>query len=201
LNLLLSTAYFPPISYVAASLQAEEIVIEQFETYTKQTCRNRCMICGPNGKQVLSIPVIRVDGNHTKVKDVRISTHSQWQKNHWRSIETAYNNSPFFLYYRDLFEPFFLKKFDSLVEFNTSILKSVFSAIGEERPVAFTDEYEILPADLTDQRSRLIGKNSKLQFPLYIQCFSEKFGFLSDLSILDLIFNLGPETNQYLAGL
>jgi len=174
------------------------IVVERFETYTKQTCRNRCIIYGPNGKQPLSIPVKKVDGNHTMVKDVKLSDSSAWQNIHWRSIETAYNNSPFFLYYRDRFESFFLKRFDSLIELNTSILEVVFTALGVEKPIRFTDHYEKTPVLVTDQRSAMIGKNSQISLPPYTQCFSEKFGFLSDLSIIDLIFNLGPESQNYL---
>ncbi|MCX6252620.1 MAG: WbqC family protein [Bacteroidetes bacterium] len=196
--LLLSTAYLPPISYVAACFKVEGLVVEQFETYTKQTCRNRCMIGGPNGKQTLSIPVKKVYGNHTKVKDVLLSDSSAWQKIHWRSVETAYNNSPFFLYYKDLFEPFFLKRFDSLVEFNTSILRIVFNALGVEKTIGFTDLYEKTPALFLDKRSAMIGKNTQISLPTYIQCFSERFGFLSNLSIIDLIFNLGPEAKDYL---
>ncbi len=98
---LLTTAYFPPVGYMAEVLRADTVVIEVHETYPKQTCRNHCVIQGPNGRQTLSIPVTRINGNHTKTRDILISTHEPWQKTHWRSIQTAYNNSPFFLYYLD----------------------------------------------------------------------------------------------------
>ena len=104
--LLIATSYLPPALYMAETAKADEIIIEAFETYTKQTCRNHCLIYGPNGRQTLSIPVIKVNGNHTITKDIRISTHQPWQKIHWRSIKTAYSNSPFFLFYQDYLSPF-----------------------------------------------------------------------------------------------
>jgi hypothetical protein len=99
---LRSTAYLPPVSYISGCLRQDEILIERFETYPKQTIHNRCRILGPNGLQVLSVPVVRVNGNHTLTKDIRIAETIPWQRLHWRSIETAYNNSPFFLYYKDM---------------------------------------------------------------------------------------------------
>jgi hypothetical protein len=156
------------------------------------------MIYGPNGKQALSIPVIKVNGNHTMVKDVQLDNSSRWQQIHWRSVETAYNNSPFFLYYKDLFEPFFRKRFESILEFNTRILEVLLHIFQTDTIIGYTNSYEKNPLGVTDQRSSWIGKDQQNNFPPYIQCFSGKFGFLSDLSILDLIFNLGPEGNTYL---
>jgi len=83
--LILSTAYLPPISYIRECLQADEVMLEMHETYRKQTIRNHCFIAGPKGKQQLTIPVIKVNGNHTKTKEIRISDAMPWQRNHWRS--------------------------------------------------------------------------------------------------------------------
>jgi hypothetical protein len=170
-------------------MHSERITIEAFETYKKQTCRNHCDIYGPNGKQRLSIPVIKVNGNHTLTKDVRISYTQAWQKVHWRSIETAYNNSPFFLFYRDHLEPFFFKKFDFLLDFNTKLLEVLFNIFRIEKQIDLTDHYEKPP---------VIPFN--LIFPSYIQVFSEKSGFQPNLSAIDLLFNLGPEAGEYLQG-
>jgi hypothetical protein len=184
--LILSTAYLPPISYIRECLQADEVMLEMHETYRKQTIRNHCFIAGPKGKQQLTIPVIKVNGNHTKTKEIRISDAMPWQRNHWRSIETAYNKSPFFLYYRDYFEPFYLKKVDFLVDFNMMLLEVVFNVLRIEKRITSTDHFH-KPVDA------LITEVLKP----YTQVFVDLYGFLSDLSVIDLIFNLGPDTLEY----
>jgi hypothetical protein len=184
---LLPTAYLPSIIYIAECLRNDEIVIEIFETYTKQTIRNHCSIYGPNGRQKLSIPVVKVHGNHTLTKDIRLSSDHNWQPIHWRSIETAYNNSPFFLYYRDYFEPFYSKRFDFLLDFNTKLLEIIFMILRLEKEIEFTDHFE-----------NRLNDYHKFIFTPYTQVFSPKSGFLSNLSIIDLIFNLGPEALEYL---
>jgi hypothetical protein len=184
---LFITAYLPPVSYITECIRSDKIVIESFETYHKQTFRNHCIIAGPNGKQQLTVPVIKVNGNHTLTKDIRISYSQEWQKNHWRSIETAYNNSPFFLYYRDYLEPFYLKKSDFLLDFNTKLLEIIFIILRVEKEIGFTDHFGNLTAD-----------DFNLIFPPYTQVFENKSGFVPNLSIVDLIFNLGPEAREYL---
>ena len=186
---LFATAYLPSIAYIAECLRSDNITIEAFETYKKQTWRNHCHIYGPNGMQKLSVPVIRVNGNHTFTKDIRISYFQNWQNVHWRSIETAYNNSPFFLFYRDYLEPFYLKKFDFLLDFNTKLLEVLFLIFRVEKEIDFTDHFETqsIPQD-------------HLVFPHYTQVFENKFGFISALSVVDLIFNLGPDALEYLSG-
>jgi hypothetical protein len=203
MSILVSTSYLPPISIISACLGSEKVIIEGFETYTKQTCRNHCVIYGPNGPQILSIPVYKVYGNHTMVKDIQISYSSPWQKIHWRSIETAYNNSPFFLYYRDHFEPFYRKRIENLLEFNTELLKVIFNLLGLEKKIGFTDHYMSQPEEMTNKRSLVNKKmnSSKTSFPEYQQTFNPKFGFLPNLSVIDLLFNLGPEAADYLLSL
>lgn len=137
------------------------------------------------------------------VKDIQISYNNPWQKIHWRSIETAYNNSPFFLFYRDLLEPFYRIKFDLLLELNADLLNVLFNILGSEKNVEFTDHYARQPENLLDKRS-LIRQKEKLSsasFPEYHQTFNPKFGFVPDLSIVDLIFNLGPEATDYIQAL
>jgi hypothetical protein len=185
---------------MAAAAAATEIFIEAFETYPKQTCRNHCSILGPNGMQVLSIPVIKPNGNHTLTKDIAISAHHPWQKTHWRSIETAYNNSPFFLYYQDLFLPFYTRKYKYLLDLNLDILQAVLMILKAARPVILTDNYLKTPVNETDLRS-VFGKKKQtnpINLPAYTQVFETRFGFVPDLSILDILFNLGPETSFYL---
>jgi len=170
-------------------LHSERITLEAFETYKKQSCRNHCAVYGPNGKQRLSIPVIKVNGNHTLTKDIRISYFQDWQKVHWRSIETAYNNSPFFLFYRDHLEPLYFKKFDFLLDFNTKLLEVLLKILRNEKQIEFTDHFENASID-----------QDHLLFPSYTQVFEAKSGFLPNLSIIDLLFNLGPEALEYLNG-
>ena len=199
MQVLLPTSYFPPVSYVASCLKVDKINIELHETYPKQTLRNHCTIYGPNGKHKLSIPVIRINGNHTMVRDIRIANESDWQKIQWRSIETAYNNSPFFLYYRDHFEGFFRMNHDLLFKLNTEILIVILDILGFKKEIVFTERFDKEPG-ITDMR-RFPSKNSNeisALFPRYEQTFSQKHGFLPDLSILDILFNLGPETGDYL---
>ena len=99
---LFSTAYFPPISYVAAMLNKQVVVVEQYETFPKQTYRNRAVVATANGLLPLSVPVVRTNGNHTYTKDMDICYNENWAAKHWRAIESAYNSSPYFLYYKDL---------------------------------------------------------------------------------------------------
>ena len=187
MSAIFSTAYLPPVSYIAECLRAEEIVIEIWETYRKQTIRNHCNIYGPNGRQKLSIPVIKVHGNRTLTKDIRILNTQNWQSIHWRSIETAYNNSPFFLYYRDYFEPFYLKKFDFLLDFNTKLLEIIFMILRVEKGIGFTDHFV-----------NRLNNHHNFIFTPYTQVFSPKSGFIPGLSVIDLIFNLGPEATDHL---
>ena len=198
--ILVETAYLPPIRYMAEVLRAEGVVIEIFETYQKQTCRNHCAIYGPNGTQILSIPVVKVNGNHTQTKDIRISDHQPWQKIHWRSIETAYNNSPFFLFYQDLFAPYYEKKFNFLFDFNLALLQVVLGIVKIRRPLILSGFYEKTPVGITDRRGKLVQKTSNVvgHYPRYIQVFEPRHGFIPGLSVIDIIFNLGPESQNYI---
>lgn len=194
-----STTYLPPIALFASILNAEKISIEQHENYIKQTYRNRCHILSANGILPLSIPVIKTNGNHTKVKDIQISNINNWQTNHWRAIESAYNKSPFFLYYRDELEKFFINRFDNLLIFNTELLKFFFRKIGIKTEIIHSDDFLPIDNKLIDLRYQFSPKKEELlQFPHYYQVFEEKSGFVPNLSIIDLLFNEGPETGSYL---
>jgi hypothetical protein len=201
--LLLPTSYLPPVSYISWCIRSDSVCIEQFETYTKQTIRNHCIIAGPNGRQQLSIPVVKVDGNHTKTRDIRVSTFQPWQKMHWRSIETAYSNSPFFLYYCDHLRSIFEKKEEFLLDFNTALLESLLLLLKVTVPVTRSSDFVKEAGGVTDLRNRWSKKNPATHsaFPGYVQVFSPKFGFFPDLSVIDLIFNLGPDARSYLESL
>ena len=195
---IVSTAYFPPLGYVSALLKAGHAVIELHETYPKQTCRNHACIYSPNGRQTLSFPVNKPEGNHSKTKDIRIAPGMPWQRTHWRSIEAAYSNSPFFLYYQDYFRPFFEKQYEFLADVNTEILETLMRLLQIPTKISFSESYDPAPSGLKDLRTSLTAKHAAASCPLYTQTFSEKHGFIPNLSILDLIFNLGPESAEYL---
>jgi hypothetical protein len=200
MSILIETAYMPPIDYMKEVIGADSIVIEAFETYTKQTCRNHCTIYGPNGMQTLTIPVIKVNGNHTLTRDIRISDHQPWQRTHWRSIETAYNNSPFFLFYQDLFAPYYERRFNFLIDFNLELLHLLLRIMKLNRIIRTSVEYVKSPSGIRDLRGILVQKRTEQsgQHPRYIQVFESSHGFIPGLSVLDVIFNLGPESKDYI---
>ncbi len=197
---LLSTAYFPPIIYFSHIIQSSEVIIEKEENFQKQTYRNRCVILGANGTLNLTVPV-QHDEPKIKISRLKISYHSHWQLVHFRAIESAYRNSPFYEYYIDEFSPFFQKQFSSLFEFNSAILNVCLCLLNYKGKVTFTDEFLKEDKDVeNDFRFSLSPKIAadNYAFPEYHQVFIEKFGFIPNLSILDLIFNLGPESGDYL---
>jgi hypothetical protein len=201
-QLLLSTAYLPPIAYFCNIISTDNIIIEHFETYPKQTYRNRCEIYSANGKHSLTIPVIKTNGNHTLTKDIELSYSTNWQKTHWRAIESAYNNSPFYLYFSDLFKPFYETKYKYLIDFNLQLLEVILSILKIDINIDFSLKYEKQPAQSIDLRDAIHPKKiSMLKFNdshSYTQVFQNKFGFISNLSIIDLLFNEGNFSKEYL---
>jgi len=196
-NLLLPTAYLAPIFYYAILLQHPNYSIELNEHFIKQSIRNRCYIYGANGKLRLSIPKERKGSSKTIIENLKISYKQNWQKQHWNTIESAYNSSPFFEYYKDDLKPFFEEKEEYLVNFNSRLQKAILSMLQEENTIKNTTEY-LHKGDFFDLRNYTweLKKQEK-----YDQVFMEKQGFIPNLSILDLLFNLGPESADYLYNL
>ena len=198
---LFSTAYFPPISYVAAMLDKPVVVVEQYETFPKQTYRNRAVVATANGLLPLSVPVIRTNGNHTYTKDMDICYNENWAAKHWRAIESAYNSSPYFLYYKDDVEEILNKKHRTLLELNMDILAFVFKKLKVAKDIILSTDFVVVDAnaDIEDYRNRFSPKNKEIiQLPPYDQVFEDRYGFQQDLSILDLLFNMGPDSLGYL---
>ena len=196
---ILSLAYLPPIEYIAQFFLFKNSIIEKDETYPKQTFRNRCYIYGPNGIQMLNIPVIKMFGNHTQTKDVRISNATNWQLNHIRSIDTAYNNSPYYIYYKDKLEPFYSKKYNFLLDYNLEYLSVLLDILKCENNISQSNDFiKIYPESLDLRKKIHPAKERILQTPRYSQVFEERYGFIPNLSILDLLFNKGPEAKDYL---
>lgn len=199
-TLLLSTAYLPPVEYFAYLLKFDEAYIEQFETYPKQTFRNRCQLYTECGKLSLSIPVNKVNGNNTKTKNIQIFYEEKWQQNHWRTIESAYVASPYFLYYKDDLVGFYKVETRDLLAFNMELTQKLSHLIGIETEIKLTTDFELHPKDSLDLRFAISPKSTPTtsHFPEYIQVFGDRYGFIPNLSIIDLLFNLGPETKTYL---
>jgi hypothetical protein len=191
---LLPTAYLAPISYYAILLQHKNCNIEMHEHFVKQSIRNRCEIYGANGKLRLTIPKERKGSSKTIIKEIKISYKEDWQKLHWNAIKSAYNSSPFFEYYQDELEPFFKKKESNLVDFNNKLQEVILELLQEENCPDFTTSYHH-KTEFADLRNHdfILENSSK-----YNQVFMEKHGFIPNLSILDLLFNLGPESSDYL---
>lgn len=178
----LSTAWFPPVDWFALLAAKESVYLEACESYRKQTWRNRCRIAMPSGPQDLVIPVV-ASTNHTPIRDIRLSDHGNWRHHHWSALRTAYGKSPFFEYYADDFAPFYLeRRFDFLFDFNEALRELVCSLIDIETPVTRSDRF--LAADFPSLSETISP---------YYQVFAPRLGFLPDLSVADLLFNMGPE--------
>lgn len=201
--ILLSTAYFAPVHYYTRFLHHTEVYIEQYENFTKQTYRNRCNISGGNGIISLVAPVIKSRGPKMRIKDVHLSYDMDWQRNQWQTIVSAYNSSPYFEYYQDELVPFFEKKYKFLLDFNTQIHETICECLDIKKTTKLTTDFEEVPAGTLNFRDIISPKNKNLpdlafQPHQYTQVFTEKFGFLPNLSILDLLFNEGPNADTIL---
>lgn len=199
-TVLFSTAYLPPVSYVSALVNAGNVEVEQWEHYQKQSYRNRCHIAAANGLMALSIPVERTGTEKKCMKDVRVSEHDDWQRQHWKSIVSAYNTTPFFEYYEDDFAPFFHQKWDFLLDFNMALLEKVLELLDVRKSIGFTAGYVAdYHKKVVDLRGQFHPKHDcGFTIRPYYQVFQEKYGFLPDLSIVDLLFNMGNEAQLVL---
>lgn len=204
MSIFLSTAYLGSIQYYSKFFFNEPVYIEACESYLKQSYRNRCHILSSNGLIGLSIPVESRKGIKTSVKDVRISYHGNWQHLHWQTLVSAYNSTPYFEFYRDYFEPFYQRVFTYLFDFNEELRLLIFELLDiQQREVLYTTEFikevGVNDIDLRYLISPKIEFNDFNFIPLtYYQVFESKFGFVQNLSIVDLLFNMGNESMLYL---
>lgn len=196
--LLLPSSYFGPALHFALIAQEERYAIEYKEHFVKQSFRSRCEIYGANGKLKLIVPLRKWHHRDT-MDSIAISYDEDWQKLHWRSITSAYRTSPYFEFYEELIKPLFFLETKSLLAYNQEVENSLKQLLKLKAQESYTVSYE---ARETDWRKLLHPKNKELyeavSFPKYIQVFEEKCGFIPNLSILDLLFNLGPNSKTYL---
>lgn len=206
-EILLSTAYLPNIQYVRAVSQNKTVVVEQYENFLKQSFRNRCTILSANGVMDLSIPIVKGCSKHL-IKDTKICYNQHWQSQHWHALVSAYNSSPYFEYFKDDFEPFFHKKYDYLLDFNTEINTLIFKLLKIKTQISLTEDYirEENPdyIDLRNQihpkKAQTIKQNYYDETP-YPQVFDSIYGFTPNLSIIDMIFNIGSDAEELIKSL
>jgi len=198
-GLLLPSFYLAPITYYSQILEnGKENRFERFEHYPKQTYRNRATIHSPNGKLDLIVPVKKGVGGHTKMRDVRISYEFDWQRLHWMSLQTSYRSSAYFEFYEDDFARFYEKKTDFLIDYTFSIHEYIMKLLKIERQIKFTSEYEKDYPELIDLRNSIHPKKAHSPNKHYFQVFESNNGFIPNLSIVDLLFNKGPESKEYI---
>ena len=217
MNFKLSTAYFAPVQYFCKLATAERVYLEAHEHYLKQTYRSRCNIAASHGVLTLSVPVVKTHGSKMPIRDVRIDYSAQWQRVHRRALVTAYNSSPFFMYYADDILPIFDLRETFLFDLNLKITQLLCDILGIRTQILLTEKYTAAdthpldnpptdtpplnnhpapPLDFRQSITPKVGqqKADKHFYPQeYFQVFSHKFGFTPNLSVLDLLFNTGPE--------
>lgn len=197
MKILLPIFYLPPVSWFSVLLhQNSEVVFEQYENFPKQTYRNRANIYGANGKLSLIIP-IHHNGKRA-MKDIEISYSENWQHLHWKSIKNAYQSSPYFEFYEDHLKQIFDSEEKSLIKFNLRALEIMLKLLKTEKAYSLNDEYARNPAEINYREKFSAKQPSEFEMEEYYQTFSDKLGFLADLSILDLICNKGPESLTYI---
>ncbi len=201
-KMMLPTAYLPSVYYVSKIIAQETIYLDVYETYLKQSLRNRAYIMGANGVMALSIPVKKRIKMHQQTKDICIDYSTPWQKNHWRSITSAYNASPFFLYYKDVLQNFYEERFDFLVDYNAALLKALLDFSFDKKfnikliknetdHKTYNSDFRYICSAKGKSEPGVLSKH--VSFNEYFQVFSHKHGFKPNLSIIDLLFNMGPK--------
>ena len=222
---LLQTTYFGPVQWYQKLKRYDHCVIEQYDSYQKQTYRNRCVIATANGLQALTVPVdhspLTID--HVQCKDLRISDHNQWRRVHWNALQSAYSESPFFEYYADDIRPFFEQKYEFLIDFNEAIRQKMCELLDIDTSVSYSSGFMVHGSGFRVQDSGFMVHGSgfmvhgsgfkdfrevihakhpqddpEFQPRSYWQVFQHRYGFQPNLSILDLLFCMGPEAVFYL---
>jgi hypothetical protein len=198
--ILIESQYIGSCSYWILLLNRSEIYIDQHEHYVRRSYRNRAHILGANGLLRLTIPLEHGKSQHAAMKDVRISYNDNWQNLHWHSFTSAYRRSPFFEYYEDNFRKFYEEKFEFLADYNFQLMQTIANIMKVELTVKLTEQYYAKEAFAgTDYRNYLLpSKETNIPFKSYPQVFSDRFPFEKDLCVLDVLFNVGTGSKEYL---
>ena len=199
MKIIIHPTYFPNIDLLSQLIKSENILFEISDKYIKQTLRNRTEIHAANGKLILSIPVKYSSSKKEKYKDIKICYNSSWQKIHLKSIESAYRNSPYYDFFEDYFIKFFNKKEKFLIDANIKSIEVIYGILDMKMKYDLTNDYKNKLENYTDYR-KLVDSNydEKMSKINYSQVFQEKNGFISGLSSLDIIFNKGLESLDYI---
>ena len=198
-NILVSTAYLPPVEYFAVISQAEEAFIEREENYLKQSYRNRCYLLSAHGPQLLTVPVYLGSQHKTPIKDIRIDYSKRWQQVHLGAIIASYGSSPYFQYYFENIEKIISKKVDFLFDLNMELTESVLKMLKLESKISCTKDFSPAAESENDFRYKISPKKeSHYSAKEYMHVFDYGNRFTNRLSIIDLIFNVGPEAGSYL---
>lgn len=201
MKVLLHPSYFPNIATFALIVQ-KSICWEVEDNYQKQTYRNRCHICTDLGKHMLSIPIQHVGGRQgrQKYQDVLVDNSYKWQRQHWRTLQTAYRTSPFFEFYEDDIAPLYQERFESLLAFNLQTIATVCECLQIDMPMEKTSKFELALGGMRDARFMVNAKRfPKVEQEPYNQVFGDRHEFIGNISVLDLLFNEGTNAQNYLA--
>ena len=199
-GVVLPMCYLPPVEYfVELNKHKPNILVEREEHFPKQTYRNRTNIYSPDGVLALTVPVMKGSKNHTKIKDVKISYDFKWQRLHWMGLQACYRRSAYFEYYEDDLAPFYEDKHEFLFDYNEQYLQLLLKLLKIKAAITYTETYEAAYPALIDLREVISPKREPVfvQKP-YFQVFEENHGFIKNLSIVDLLFNQGPQALNYL---
>ena len=203
-DIILSSVYAGNIDYYSSLISSNSAVIDVHEFFRKQSYRNRCVIAGANGPLNLIVPIQRGSGK-TKVKDIKIDHSQNWKKIHWKSLESAYRTSPYFEYYEHLFYPVYSEdKLKYLMDLNDKMAEIILSCLQFEKSIPKSNQYVSKVGESVDYRQKIHPKQPNLDVSAgvkYIQVFEDKLGFFPNLSVLDLVFNEGPNAIVLLKGI
>jgi hypothetical protein len=197
---IIDNQYLGSVIYYKTLFNSQYVELEAYERHQKSGFSNRCYIAGANGLITLSIPLLKGRNQKNPVNEIEIDNQQKWQKKHWKAIESSYMRSPWFEFYKDDLKKFYEKEYRLLFDLNKDLLIYILKKINWQGELLQTTIFEEKPSDKTDNRNAILPKNY-LTFPVikYPQVFEEKQGFLPNLSIIDLLFCCGKNSNAHLS--